>query len=267
VTEHAEMPAADKSRLHLRGVTKSFGGRVVVDIDDLRLGHHGIEGIIGPNGAGKTTLMNIITKARRPNTGLVTYHPDDGAKIDLTELSVDEIARRGVVKSNQVIQMFGELTTMDSMLLALAPADMEQMYRPASLRSERRLRTDTHAEISWYLDYFSIADPDTPALSAGDKKLVDIIRCLLLKPRLLLLDEPTAGLPEDQTRLVMDLMRRKVEEDGMSIVIVEHDLALIWEVCEFVHFMADGKVAEQGPPEQIRASATVAAKYLGDDDV
>jgi ABC-type branched-subunit amino acid transport system ATPase component len=153
---------------------------------------------------------------------------------------------------------------MDSMLLALASQDDERMYR---LSSEKRLRLETRDEVAAYVDYFGLESTDQAALSAGEKKLVDIIRCLLLKPRFLLLDEPTAGLPEDQTRLVMELMRRKVADEGITIVIVEHDLALIWEVCEFVHFMADGRIAEQGPPQQIRQSKTVAAKYLGHDDV
>ena len=267
--ENVSTPAAEpagEGRLQLTGVTKSFGGRVVVDVDDLVLGRYGIEGIIGPNGAGKTTLMNVITQARRPNSGTVTYRPDKGPGVDLTGMSLDEIARLGVVKSNQVIQMFGDMTTMDSFLLSVAPPRYEQMYRLESLTTEKRLRTDYHEEIYWYVDYFGIDDPDAPALSAGDKKLVDIIRCLLLKPRFLLLDEPTAGLPEDQTRLVMELMRKKVAEEDLSIVIIEHDLALMWEVCEFVHFMADGKVVEQGPPQTIRESATVAAKYLGHSD-
>lgn len=257
---------SDEGRLHLTDVTKSFGGRVVVDVPELVLGRHGIEGIIGPNGAGKTTLMNVITQTRKPNSGKVVYRPDKGPGVDLTGMKLDEIARLGVVKSNQVIQMFGEMTTMDSFLLAVAPPRYEQMYRPESLTTEKKLRTDFHDEIAWYIDYFGIEEPDKPALSAGDKKLVDIIRCLLLKPRFLLLDEPTAGLPEDQTRLVMQLMRKKVQEEDVSIVIIEHDLALMWEVCEYVHFMADGKVVEQGPPEQIRKSATVAAKYLGHSD-
>jgi ABC-type branched-subunit amino acid transport system ATPase component len=253
-----------EGRLHLQGITKSFGGRVVVDVADLHLGRYGIEGIIGPNGAGKTTLMSVITQARRPDSGTVTYRPGSGQRIDLTGMTLDRVARLGVVKSNQVIQMFGDKTMMDSMLLALASQDDERMYR---LSSEKRLRLETRDEVAAYVDYFGLESTDQAALSAGEKKLVDIIRCLLLKPRFLLLDEPTAGLPEDQTRLVMELMRRKVADEGITIVIVEHDLALIWEVCEFVHFMADGRIAEQGPPQQIRQSKTVAAKYLGHDDV
>jgi ABC-type branched-subunit amino acid transport system ATPase component len=250
-------------RLHLQGVTKSFGGRKVVDVDDLHLGAYGIEGVIGPNGAGKTTLMNVITQARRPDTGRVLYRPERSGGVDLTGMKLDEIARLGVVKTNQIITEFDSLTIRDSMLLSVARPWYERFWK---VDSEEALRRESRDELQEYLDYFGIEAPDQAALSAGEKKLLDIVRGLLMKPRFLLLDEPTAGLPEDQTRLVMDLIKRKSEQEDLSIVIIEHDLALIWEICEYVHFMADGVIAEQGPPEQIRSSATVAAKYLGHSD-
>ncbi|MFV2065148.1 MAG: ABC transporter ATP-binding protein, partial [Chloroflexota bacterium] len=224
----------------------------------------GIEGIIGPNGAGKTTLMNVITHTRRPDSGTITYRPERDGAIDITSLKPDQIARLGVVKSNQVITEFDSLTIRDSMLLSAAQSHHERFWR---LSAERELRTVSRDELATYLDYFQIDEPDSMALSAGDKKLLDIIRCLVLKPRFLLMDEPTAGLPEDQTKRVMELMQRKASEEDVSIVIVEHDLALIWEVCEFVHFMSDGVILEQGPPERIRNSKAVAQKYLGSSDV
>jgi ABC-type branched-subunit amino acid transport system ATPase component len=251
------------ARLQLEGVSKRFGGRQVVDVPDLALGRHGIEGLIGPNGAGKTTLMNLITQKLRLDSGTVRFSSNGDGAVNLTGWPIDRVARLGVVKTNQIIRDFDGLTIRDSLLLALASRSHEGFYR---LASEGRLGRETHAEIDRYLDEFPFADPDGYALSAGEKKLLDIIRCLLVRPRLLLMDEPTAGLPADQTRRVMDLMKRKAAEEGLAIVIVEHDLDLIWEVCEYVHFMADGRILVQGTPEEIRASKIVAEKYLGSSD-
>jgi ABC-type branched-subunit amino acid transport system ATPase component len=255
--------AGAEARLHLRDVAKSFGGRKVVDVPDLDLGRHGIEGLIGPNGAGKTTLMNLITQKLGLDRGTVHYSAHGGAPLDITGMPIDRVSRLGLVKTNQVIRDFDGLTIRDSLLLALAPPRHERFYR---LASEGRLRRETEAEVDHYLAEFHFEDVDAHALSAGEKKLLDIIRCLLVKPRLLLMDEPTAGLPDDQTRRVMDLVRRKAAEEDVAIVIVEHDLGLIWEVCEFVHFMADGQILVQGSPAALRGSRVVAEKYLGSTD-
>jgi ABC-type branched-subunit amino acid transport system ATPase component len=117
-----------------------------------------------------------------------------------------------------------------------------------------------------YLDLFGFDDPTDYALSAGDKKLLDIVRCLLLKPSFLLLDEPTAGLPDELTEKVMDEMRR-LAAAGTSVVIVEHDLNVIWNLCDQVHFMAEGSVVLSGNPEAIRENHTVVEKYLGEGHV
>lgn len=249
--------------LHLRNITKAYGGRTVADIRDLVLGSHGIEGLIGPNGAGKTTLMKLITHEVQRDSGHVVYYTNN-SELEISESRVEEIARLGIVKTNQVIQDFESLTIKDSLLLALASSPQEKFY---NFLSEKKLRAQTEEEIDGYLDYFHFEDPDGRALSAGEKKLLDIVRCLVLKPKFLLMDEPTAGLPEDQTRKVMDLMARKTAEEDMSILIVEHDLDLIWEVCEFVHFMAEGQILVQGPPEEIRSNSTLAEKYLGTSHV
>ncbi len=261
--EAAVAGQAPPTRLHLTNVRKSFGGRKVVDIADLALGRHGIEGLIGPNGAGKTTLMNLITQKLHLDAGRVEYAANGGGRVNITGMRVERVAQLGVVKTNQIIRDFDGLSIRDSLLLSLASSRYEWFFR---LASERRLRRETQEEIDRYLDYFHFEDPDGHALSAGEKKLLDIIRCLLVKPRLLLMDEPTAGLPDEQTHRVMDLMLRKAKEEDVSIVIVEHDLGLIWKVCEYIHFMAEGEILVQGTPDEIRRSATVAEKYLGATD-
>ncbi len=248
-----------EKKLHIKNIAKSFGGRRVVDIADLTLGTHGIEGLIGPNGAGKTTLMNLITHKLKMDHGQVVYYPN-GEEMDISNRSMDEIARFGIVKTNQIIQDFESLSIRDSLLLSLSTRKYEKFYR---IFSEGALLKETKAEIEEYLEYFHFENPDGHALSAGEKKLLDIIRCLVLKPKFLLMDEPTAGLPEDQTIKVMDLMKKKTKEEDMSILIVEHDLDLIWNVSEIVYFMAEGEILLKGTPEEIRKDRTVAVKYMG----
>jgi ABC-type branched-subunit amino acid transport system ATPase component len=249
-----------EKKLHLKNVMKSFGGRKVVDIPELTLGTHGIEGLIGPNGAGKTTLINLITRKLKMDSGQVLYYVD-GDEIDISHKPIDEIARSGMVRTNQVIQDFQSLTIRDSLLLSLATPGYEKFF---NIFSERRLRKAVEQEIEEYLDYFHFENPDGHALSAGEKKLLDIIRCLVLKPKVLLMDEPTTGLPQDQTDLVIALMRKKTAEEGMTILIVEHDLDLIWGVSEKVYFMAEGEILIQGPPDEVRKNETVVEKYMGE---
>ena len=248
--------------LHLKNLVKRFGGRTVVDIKDITLGTHGIEGLIGPNGAGKTTLISLITHKVSMDEGQILYYKDK-KEIDISNKSLDEISRLGLVRTNQIIQDFESLTIRDSLLLSLASSKQEKFY---NIFNEKELRKSTENEIEKYLDYFHFENPDGHALSAGEKKLLDIIRCMLLKPKFLLMDEPTAGLPQDQTDKVIDLMRKKTIEEGMSILIVEHDLDLIWKVTENVHFMSEGQILIQGTPEEIRKNKTVITKYMGGCD-
>ncbi|MEM7798198.1 MAG: ATP-binding cassette domain-containing protein [Chloroflexota bacterium] len=251
---------SNNATITLKSVKKSFVGRTVVDIDSLTLGTYPIEGLIGPNGAGKTTLMSLITGKLPADQGEILFLPQDESPINLSAYRLEEIARMGLVRTNQIIQDFDSLSIRDSLLLSLATPLHEKFFK---LFSGRQLQQDVEKEIDFYLDYFPFENSEGHALSAGEKKLLDIIRCLLLKPKFLLMDEPTAGLPHDLTKKVMELMQHKAEEEGLSILIVEHDLDLIWEVCEYVHFLAEGKLMTQGTPEEIRSNQTVAEKYMG----
>jgi ABC-type branched-subunit amino acid transport system ATPase component len=252
-----------RPRIRVQGAVKSFSGRVVVNVDDVVLGDRPIEGLIGPNGAGKTTLMRMIMHSTPLDHGTITLLPAEGGEVVLSRLPAHRMARHGVVKSNQVIMDFPRLTIWDSLLLAVAEARYEQPHRVWSEGTVFRRHRD---EIRHYLDYFGFGDPTALALSAGEKKLLDIVRCLLLKPSFLLLDEPAAGLPDELTEKVMTVVR-ELAAAGTSVVVVEHDLNVIWGLCDEVLFMAEGEVVLRGDPQSIRENRTVVEKYLGEGHV
>lgn len=242
------------------GLRKSYGGRVVNEVPRLTLAQRRIEGLIGPNGAGKTTLMSLITGRIRADAGSVHLVKGDQPQ-EMSGLTLNEVARLGVVRTNQKIQDFESLTIEDSMLLSLATDSDESPLRLLNVKSFRERWAPVIRE---YVEYLRFVDPQGHARSAGEKKLLDIARCLLLKPKVLLMDEPTVGLPTEQTEQVMALVSRIAEEEGMKVVIIEHDLDLIWKVCEHVHFMADGEILLDGTPEEVRANQLVRDKYMGE---
>ncbi len=264
VATEAPEAAGVRPTIHVQNAVKSFDGRVVVDVDDLTLGTNPIEGLIGPNGAGKTTLMRMIMHSIKLDEGTITFSPNGREASVLSAMRSPAISRLGVVKTNQVIQDFERLTILDSLLLAVSAAGDERAYQ---IYREDDVFDRHAAEIRGYLAYFGIDDSTNFALSAGEKKLLDIIRCLLLQPRVLLLDEPTAGLPGEARDRVMDLIRDKAMTENISVVIVEHDLDVIWAMSDLVHFMAEGKVILQGDPDYIREHETVIVKYLGSGHV
>ena len=263
VAESVEAEAVTRPRIRIQGAVKSFSGRVVVDVDELVLGDRPIQGLIGPNGAGKTTLMRMIMHSTPLDRGRISLLPPGGGELVLSGLPAHRMARHGVLKSNQVIMDFDKLTIWDSLLLAVAEARYEQ---PQRVFSEGTVFERHEEEIRRRLDYFGFADPTAFAMSAGEKKLLDIVRCLLLRPTFLLLDEPTAGLPEDLTEKVMSVIR-ELAAAGTTVVIVEHDLNVIWSLCDEVLFMAEGSVILRGAPQSIRENRTVVEKYLGEGHV
>jgi ABC-type branched-subunit amino acid transport system ATPase component len=263
VADVVDVVAVTRPRIHVQGAVKSFSGRVVVNVEDLVLGDWPIQGLIGPNGAGKTTLMRMIMHSTPLDQGKVSLLPPGGGEVVLSSLPTHRMGRHGVVKSNQVIMDFDKLTVWDSLLLAVAEARYEQPHRVFSEGTVFRRHED---EIRHYLDYFGFSDPTEFAMSAGEKKLLDIVRCLLLRPTFLLLDEPAAGLPEDLVEKVMAVVR-ELAAAGTSVVVVEHDLNLIWSLCDEVLFMAEGSVVLRGDPQSIRANRTVVEKYLGEGHV
>ena len=246
-------------KLHMRGLTKSYHVHPVLNVQEATLGTHGLEGLIGPNGAGKSTMMGLLTRRISATTGTIELEQDD-IKTSLNPLQSHQVARMGLVKTNQRIQGFESLTIRDSLRLAATPHDQEG-YRGAW--RDKQVDDAVEAEIDGYLEQFTFADPDGYAKSGGEKKLLDILRCLILKPRMLLMDEPTAGLPDELTQQVMKLVGEKVKAGEMTVVIGEHDLDLIWKYCSYVHFLSVGEILFHGTPDDVKKNRVVAEKYMG----
>lgn len=247
-------------KLRSEKLTKAYQGNPVVNLPTATFGEFGIEGLIGPNGAGKSTLMGLLTRRIAPTTGSIWFEEEEGDIHHLNKLKSFEVARLGVVKTNQRITGFESLKIRDSLRLAATSHEHETIK---GVLKDSPISEEIEAEIDYYLNEFSFADPNGYALSGGEKKLLDILRCLIVNPRLLLMDEPTAGLPDDVTQLVMELVTAKVKEGKMRVVIVEHDLDLIWSFCDYVHFLAEGEMLFQGIPEDVKKNRLVAEKYMG----
>ena len=245
--------------LRVHKLVKSYHLRPVLDLPEATFGNYALEGLIGPNGAGKSTLMGLLTRRIPATTGFIEYETE-GKVYDLNTKQAYEVARLGLVKTNQRIQNFESLTIRESLRLAGASAESETLS--AVFRGSETSEA-CESVIDDYLQRFKFTDPDGFAKSAGEKKLLDILRCLIVKPRMLLMDEPTAGLPEDVTLQVMDEITKEVKENNIRVLIVEHDLDLIWRYCEYVHFLSDGEMLCDGTPDQVRTNDYVAEKYLG----
>ncbi|MET1416425.1 ATP-binding cassette domain-containing protein [Roseibium sp. HPY-6] len=246
-------------KLTASGLSKSYTAHPVLNIQEVMFGGHGIEGLIGPNGAGKSTLLGCLTRRIPPTTGSVTFEKD-GRDHDLISLSSHQVAQLGLVKTNQRIQGFESLTIRDQLRMAATPPEREGWrfsWKPDPGDPE------LEATIDALLNRFPFSNPDGFAKSGGEKKLVDILRCLIVRPKMLLMDEPTAGLPDEITQEVMALVRSRVEEGELVVLIIEHDLELIWNNCDYVHFLSEGELLFQGDPDEVKNNRVVAEKYMG----
>ncbi|MQY31331.1 ABC transporter ATP-binding protein [Nocardia aurantia] len=234
------------SLLEVENITVTFGGHKALDSAGLRAERGHVTGLIGPNGAGKSTLFDVISGLRRPTSGSVAI---DGR--DVTRLGPSRRARHGLARTFQRLELFGRLSVRDNLLVA------------AELGPHRRHAHRTVGEIIDRLGLHHVADSSADALPTGTGRLVEVARAMAVRPALVLLDEPAAGQDHTETEKFAALLR-SLAEDGAAVLLVEHDMGLVMNVCDQVFVLDLGKIIASGPPEVIRRDQAVLSAYLGE---
>ena len=235
--------------LETRGVNVHFGGHHAVRDVDLEVEAGRITALIGPNGAGKTTTFNVITGLQETTSGKVVL---DGK--ELSKLPPHQRARRGIARTFQRLEVFGSLSARENILTA---AEIRKSW--ARDKSDPRAVTE---EIIDRIGIRGVADDRVDAMPTGQARLVELGRALATRPRVLLLDEPASGQDEQETDAFADLLLDLASE-GMAILMVEHDVALVMKVCAWIHVLDFGAILAVGTPTEIQQNQSVLDAYLG----
>lgn len=247
--------------LEVRGIRKAYGGLEAVSGVDFDLRSGRITGLIGPNGAGKTTLLNVVSGVERATAGRVLFLGDD-----IGALPQHQLAIRGLVRTFQISRELGQLTVLENLLLARRGQTGEALaglfVRPGRVRQEEEAAIEVARAALQRVNLWRLADAPAATLSGGQKKLLELSRALMLKPRLVLLDEPAAGVAPAMEEVLVATIRGLASE-GVDFLIVEHDLDVVAALCDHVYVMAAGKVLTEGPFAQVVNDARVVEAYLG----
>jgi branched-chain amino acid transport system ATP-binding protein len=238
--------------LEVDDVVVQFGGVTAVDRASFVAEAGRVTGLIGPNGAGKTTCFNVITGLQKPNRGRVRF---DGR--DITRLSVPRRSRRGMARTFQRLEAFGSLSVRDNVRVARdIHRGLAGLVRPASADVDGLLET---------VGIAAYAAERADSIPTGTARLLELARCLACDPKLLLLDEPSSGLDEQETD-AFGLLLARLAAEGRAIVMVEHDMDLVMSVCDEIHVLDFGRVIASDAPGAIRADPDVQRAYLGYSD-
>jgi neutral amino acid transport system ATP-binding protein len=262
-TTRAGAPATDGgARLDVEGVVKRFGGIAAVDGAAFEVAPGSITALIGPNGAGKTTLFNVITGFQRADRGSVRLAGQEVAK-----LPPHAIARRGMVRTFQITRALAAMPVIDNMMLAAPDQPGERLrnvfLRPGAVRRREREVREGARDLLETFGLERVAGDYAGTLSGGQRKLLELARALMAEPKLLLLDEPMAGINPTLGKRLLDHVQRLRRERGMTFLFIEHDMDVVMEHSDRVIVMAEGRVIAAGEPREVRGDQAVVDAYLG----
>jgi len=254
-----------KPALDIQNLSLSFGGLKAVSDFSMTLPPGCLYGLIGPNGAGKTTVFNLLTGVYKPDVGSVHLC---GTRIDGTKPS--QIARAGMARTFQNIRLFGELSVLDNIKTAAGVRTKSGLFRtlfrtPLHVAEERAI----HERSLELLEHLGIAhrkDEQAKSLPYGDQRRLEIARALATEPRVLLLDEPVAGMNTQEKHEMRGLIQSLREQFGVAILLIEHDMGLVMEICERITVIDHGVTIAAGTPKEIQGNPAVIEAYLGVPD-
>ncbi|MFV0283326.1 MAG: ABC transporter ATP-binding protein [Castellaniella sp.] len=263
-TSSPSSAATAETLLELDGIGISFGGLRAVDDLSFKIRRGEIVGLIGPNGAGKTTVFNMITGVYRPTDGHIRWHGRD-----ITGLAPHHVAEAGIRRTFQTIRLFQDMTVLEN-VIAGQHLQMRQSWwqgllnTPAQRREEREL-IERAMTVLQQLDLADVAHEIATSLPYGAQRRVEMARTLVAKPELIILDEPAAGLNEQESAGLNETIRA-IRDAGITVILVEHDMSVVMNVTDNIVVINFGKRIAEGKPAEIRSNPLVIEAYLGQDD-
>ena len=244
--------------LEVQGLGRRFGGLTAVSGVSFSVEKGEIFGIIGPNGAGKTTLFNVIAGHYRPSAGTVAFNGDD-----ISGHSSDEIGRRGIARTFQAVNVFKEHTVAENLRRAEVAHRCHNLFAYFAHRNTAG-KADLN-EVARFVGLADVLDNVAGSLAYGLQKILGIGMAMMVSPKLILMDEPAAGLNSSEKKTAAALIRRLRDERGITILLVEHDMPLVMGICDRILVINQGKRIAQGTPDEVKANPAVIEAYLGED--
>jgi len=254
--------------LEINNFSMSFGGLRAVDKVSIHIDQGEIVALIGPNGAGKTTLFNCVTGVYPPSEGDITVNLDDGRTIRTNSMKPNRITELGLARTFQNTRLFKTMTALENVMIGRHPklkaGILGAIFRDARTREEEKLVIEESFDILRRLGLAHYANMSASSLPYGAQRLLEIARAMATGPQLLLLDEPAAGMNPQETRELDRTITRIRNEEGITILLIEHDMSLVMSLSERIYVLDYGKLIAEGSPQVVKSDPAVIRAYLGE---